>query len=112
METSATQSAAQILQPRTSEPSTSREQIDAFTRVLFGGNTQTPEHRAIEHFQLASRKVDHALVPARDGPQALSNPLDMLAAQTTMLRSIIEVDLMAKTAGAISQGVNKLVNVQ
>lgn len=112
MEVSATQSAVQVLRSQPIAQPTDAEQISAFTRLLFGQNAQTPEQQAVDRFQQASQQVDRALAPARDIEPTLASPLEMLATQSTMLRSIIGVDLMAKTAGAISQGVNKLVNMQ
>jgi type III secretion system YscI/HrpB-like protein len=112
MEINAAQAAAQLLQSPTPARSADAEQIDAFTRALFGQSAQAPEQQVVDRFQQVSRQVDSALAPARDVQPTLASPLEMLAAQSTMLRSIIEVDLMAKTAGAVSQGVNKLVNMQ
>jgi type III secretion system YscI/HrpB-like protein len=40
------------------------------------------------------------------------SPEAMLAGQLLMGKAIVEVDLAAKTAGALSQSVNKLVNMQ
>ncbi|KVN03472.1 MULTISPECIES: type III secretion system inner rod subunit SctI [unclassified Burkholderia] len=112
MEVSATQSAAQALQSQTTVQPAGTDEINAFTRALFGQNAQTPEQQVVDRFQQVSQQVDRALAPARDTGAMLASPLEMLATQSTMLRSIIEVDLMAKTAGAVSQGVNKLVNMQ
>ncbi|MGT0250529.1 type III secretion system inner rod subunit SctI [Burkholderia pyrrocinia] len=112
MEVSAAQSAVQILQSQSAVQPADADQINAFTRALFGQNPQTPEQQAIDRFQQVSQQVDRALAPARELEPTLASPLEMLATQSTMLRSIIEVDLIAKTAGAVSQGVNKLVNMQ
>lgn len=40
------------------------------------------------------------------------SPEAMLGGQLLMGKAIVEVDLAAKTAGAISQSINKLVNMQ
>ncbi|KWC21389.1 type III secretion system protein [Burkholderia ubonensis] len=112
MEISAAQSAVQILHSQTTAQPTGAEQISAFTRALFGQNAQTPEQHAVDRFQQVSQQVDRALTTARDNQPTLASPLEMLTTQWTMLRSIIDVDLMAKAAGAFSQGVNKLVNMQ
>ncbi|AQS36183.1 type III secretion system major needle protein, YscF/MxiH/PrgI family [Shewanella psychrophila] len=40
------------------------------------------------------------------------SPEAMLASQMLMGKAIVEVDLAAKTAGALSQSINKLVNMQ
>jgi type III secretion system YscI/HrpB-like protein len=112
MEVSAAQSAVQVLQSQTTAQPTDADQISAFTRALFGQGAQAPEHHAVDRFQQVSQQVDRALAQARDVEPTPASPLEMLATQSTMLRSIIEVDLMAKAAGAVSQGVNKLVNMQ
>jgi type III secretion system YscI/HrpB-like protein len=112
MEVNAAQSALQVLQSQDAAPPADAGQIGAFTRALFGQNASSPEQQAVDRFQQVSQQVDRALAPARDAQPALGSPLEMLTTQSAMLRSIIEVDLMAKTAGAVSQGVNKLVNMQ
>ena len=114
MDITATQRALETLQTlhQPGATPTDRTQIDAFTRLLFGEDESTPEARAAARFQRSSLDVDRALSAARDDERTLMQPLDMLATQSVMLRSILEVDLTAKAAGAVSQSVNKLVNMQ
>ncbi|AJX35911.1 type III secretion apparatus protein, YscI/HrpB, C-terminal domain [Burkholderia oklahomensis] len=114
MDITAAQRALQMLQatPQTDATPIDPAQIDAFTRTLFGQDASTPEARAASGFQHRSLDVDRALSAARDRGETLMQPLDMLANQSAMLRAILEVDLTAKAAGAVSQGVNKLVNMQ
>lgn len=87
-------------------------EIDAFTRVMFGHAVQSPEAIAAGNLQGKSLEVGNAIANARASETVLSNPADMLAAQSTMLRAILEVDLMAKAAGSLAQGINKLVSMQ
>ncbi|AOJ83903.1 type III secretion system protein [Burkholderia savannae] len=114
MDITAAQHALQTLQAAQQPGATpvDQTQIDAFTRALFGQDASTPEARAASGFQHRSLGVERALDAARDPGTALMQPLDMLANQSAMLRAILEVDLTAKAAGAVSQGINKLVNMQ
>lgn len=95
--------------PSTLPPAT---EIDAFTRTLFGHEASSPEQVAANELQAKSQKISHAIDSARATENALNNPVDMLAAQSTLLHAIVEVDLIAKTTGALAQGVNKLVSMQ
>ena len=86
--------------------------VDAFTRAMLGHAAQSPEEVAAAGLQTKSQAIGEAIDGARATSGVLNNPAEMLAAQSTLLHSIVEVDLMAKTAGALSQGVNKLVSMQ
>lgn len=91
---------------------TSQADVDAFTRALFGQTRKTPEIFATDNLHVKSQEISKALNGTHSMEQMLNNPADMLASQSKMLRSIIEVDLIAKTAGSVSQGVNKLTSMQ
>ncbi|AAQ60257.1 MULTISPECIES: type III secretion system inner rod subunit SctI [Chromobacterium] len=86
--------------------------VDAFTRAMFGHAAQSPEEVAAGGLQTKSQAIGEAIDNARATTGVLNNPAEMLAAQSKLLHSIVEVDLVAKTAGALSQGVNKLVSMQ
>lgn len=87
-------------------------QIDMFTRALFGHESHAPEMRAAAMFQRRSIELGKVLSAAGDQTQTLTRPIDMLTSQSALLRSILTVDLTAKAAGMVSQGVNKLANMQ
>ena len=87
-------------------------QVEAFGRALFGVSNGTPEGGAIVEFQDKAAEVSSKLDPLDPDGSVLNNPLDMLARQSDMQKSMVEVDLIAKSAGAISQGINRLVNMQ
>ncbi|MGF6401561.1 type III secretion system YscI/HrpB-like protein [Pseudomonas frederiksbergensis] len=84
--------------------------IAAFNQALFGQANTSPEISAITELQKQSRSMSSAIATAQE--DVLNDPLKMMAAQSKMLHAIVEVDLIAKTAGALSQGVNKLVSMQ
>jgi type III secretion system YscI/HrpB-like protein len=114
MDITATERMMQALQAqqKPSATQTNQEQIDTFTRMLFGQDGSTPEAQAAVGFQQRSLEIDQTLSAVREGEHALTQPLDMLATQSALLRSTLAVDLTAKAAGAVSQGINKLVNMQ
>ncbi|MBK5415410.1 type III secretion system inner rod subunit SctI [Pseudomonas sp. TH31] len=91
-------------------PVVAPSEIAAFNQALFGHASPPPEMSAITQLQSKSREVNSTFDEARDN--VLDSPLQMMAAQSKMLHAMVEVDLIAKTAGGISQGVNKLVSMQ
>lgn len=91
-------------------PTVAPADIVAFNQVLFGQANRTPEISAITQLQNQSRSLSSAVATARES--VLESPLKMLSAQSNMLHAIVEVDLIAKTAGALAQGANKLVSMQ
>ncbi|MHC8397980.1 type III secretion system inner rod subunit SctI [Pseudomonas sp. MDT1-17] len=84
--------------------------VEAFSQALFGRTQETPELSALTRLQETSQTVNSALTNAKHA--ALDNPMKMLSIQSQMLHSIFEVDLIAKTAGGLTQGINKLVSMQ
>lgn len=84
--------------------------IEAFSQALYGRRQQTPELSALTGMQEKSQSVNDTLAGAKEA--ALDNPLKMLSTQSHLLNSIFEVDLIAKTAGGLTQGINKLVSMQ
>ncbi|MBB6155184.1 type III secretion system YscI/HrpB-like protein [Pseudomonas sp. JAI115] len=83
--------------------------VEAFSQALFG-RRPAPERVALTQLQEASQTLNSALANAKHA--SLDNPLKMLGVQSQMLNSIFEVDLLAKTAGGVTQGINKLVSMQ
>jgi type III secretion system YscI/HrpB-like protein len=98
------------IRDRQSPPSAN--EIGAFTQALFGPTHQLPEDGGTARLQATASNIDAALRNARDLSAVAQGPIEMLKAQSTLLRSMIEVDMIAKTAGAVSQGINKLTNMQ
>jgi type III secretion system YscI/HrpB-like protein len=98
------------MRDRQSPPSTN--EIGAFTQALFGPTHQLPEDVGTTRLQATASNIDAALRKAHDLSAVAQGPIEMLKAQSTLLRSMIEVDMIAKTAGAVSQGINKLTNMQ
>jgi len=52
------------------------------------------------------------LTASTSGVSHAPSPEAMLGTQMLMSKAIVQVDLAAKTAGALSQSINKLVNMQ
>ncbi|MDM5065367.1 type III secretion system inner rod subunit SctI [Aeromonas salmonicida] len=90
----------------------SASEIDAFTQMLFGHQASTPEEIAATGLQEKSHTIGQAIENARASADVLNNPDTMLKAQSALKNATVEVDLIAKTAGLLSQGVNKLVSMQ
>lgn len=86
--------------------------INAFTQMLFGHQASTPEELAAINLQQKSQVIGQAIDNARASADVLNNPATMLQAQSALKNATVEVDLIAKTAGLLSQGVNKLVSMQ
>jgi type III secretion system YscI/HrpB-like protein len=112
MEIEATRLFAAQSRPEVVPPTVEAIQIDAFTNALFGHADKTPETLAVVRLQEKSAEVAQVLSNAPLDTDVINSPLDMLAMQASVLRTIGEVDLISKTAGLVSQGVNKLVNLQ
>lgn len=102
-------SALQITNEST-PPVVAASEITAFSDALFGKSGSTPEISAISHLQSKSLSVTDAITTAQES--LLDSPVNMLTAQSKMLHTLVEVDLIAKTTGALAQGVNKLVSMQ
>lgn len=83
-------------------------EVDAFDRALTGP-VPLPEATVAVRLQDKVQEIGRVLAGAREGP---ADPAGMLVTQTAMVKSLIEVDLIAKAAGSLSQGINKLVNMQ
>lgn len=100
------------LMTATETPSTSvaPADVEAFSQALFGRPLQTPEQSALSGLQGQSQAIEARLTGAKEA--TLENPAQMLTVQSQLLRSIFEVDLLAKTAGGLTQGINKLVSMQ
>ncbi|WP_218277448.1 type III secretion system inner rod subunit SctI, partial [Pseudomonas sp. GW456-L12] len=97
--------------PKDSAPSPpTPTDIAAFNQALFGQVDSPAEISALSQLQNQSRTLSSAVATARES--VLDSPLKMLSAQSNMLHAIVEVDLIAKTAGSLAQGVNKLVSMQ
>ncbi|AIC22550.1 hypothetical protein EY04_27665 [Pseudomonas chlororaphis] len=96
--------------PNNSSSNVAPADIEAFNQTLFGSSQSTPELSALNRLQETSQTVDSALTDAKQA--ALDDPIKMLSVQSHLLRSIFEVDLIAKTAGGLTQGINKLVSMQ
>ncbi|MEA3119929.1 MAG: hypothetical protein QOI13_3199 [Paraburkholderia sp.] len=90
----------------------STQEVSAFTQALFGPEHRLPEDVGASRLQESASSIDTALRNARDLPAVMKGPVEILNAQSALLRSVITVDLIAKTAGTVSQGINKLTNMQ
>lgn len=84
-------------------------EVDRFARALSG---PLPEAAMTDQLQTRAKEIGGALAAARGDSRVPGHPADMLMVQAALLKSLIEVDLMAKTAGTLSQGINRLVNMQ
>jgi type III secretion system YscI/HrpB-like protein len=90
----------------------SAHDVRAFTQALFGPEHKLPEDLGAARLQETASSIDTALRTTRDLSAVMKGPLEILNAQSALLRSVITVDLIAKTAGTVSQGINKLANMQ
>jgi type III secretion system YscI/HrpB-like protein len=111
MDTTAVSQTTQAPPARQFAPA-SVDQVDAFTRALFGSGTNLPETQATADLQRHAIDFDGTLSTSLDSAQLAMRPGDMLVTQSTLLHSIVQVDLTAKAAGLVSQSINKLVNMQ
>ncbi|HWX12125.1 MAG TPA: type III secretion system inner rod subunit SctI [Trinickia sp.] len=97
---------------RDSQSLPSAQEVSAFTQALFGPEHKLPEDVGASRLQETASGIDMALRNARDLSAVMKGPVEILNAQSALLRSVITVDLIAKTAGTVSQGINKLANMQ
>jgi len=90
----------------------SNQDVEAFTRVLFGLTEQTPEATAADGLRALSVQTETAFRDARNASELVKDPRALLIAQSTLLHSIVQVDFVAKAAGSLSQSINKLTSMQ
>jgi len=86
--------------------------IEAFTRALFGKENSTPEEMAASALQDKSATFAQAKSNSRATNEVIDSPELMMKVQSTMSSQILEVDLLAKVTGSLSQGINKLTSMQ
>jgi type III secretion system YscI/HrpB-like protein len=107
MKLAANQFASQTQQP----VAPNQDDVDAFARAMTRG-TETPDQTVIEAL---NRAEQHATRPMKDINAAgtrLLEPQEMTTVQLGLAKMSVDLDLAAKVAGSISQGVNKLVTMQ
>ncbi|WP_035466896.1 type III secretion system inner rod subunit SctI [Burkholderia sp. WSM2232] len=88
-----------------------QDDIEAFQRAV-DRSTGNPDEAVIEALGAAER---HAIQPMKDIDAAgvqLLDPAQMLSVQKGLAKMSVDIDLAAKAAGSISQGINKLVTMQ
>lgn len=82
--------------------------VAAFERALSGPPAATPERElagAMQRLALATRS------PLGQGP-VTDSPERMLAVQSALHRSLLDVEVTARVAGSLGQAINKLVSLQ
>jgi len=85
--------------------------ISAFNEKLAAGNVNPlPENTIVKTLQVKQAEM----VQGMESSKAVStlSPESALAVQYGLANSAVSVDLVAKVAGAFSQGINKLVAMQ
>lgn len=105
---------------RFSPPSPETSQINDFNKLLFGQPAGIPETELVSRWQAQTQKVDSAFQAAatvsRGDPVGgvidVMSPEKVVNAQSTVSKAVVLVDLTAKIAGSVSQGVNKLTSMQ
>ncbi|WP_051228778.1 type III secretion system inner rod subunit SctI [Paludibacterium yongneupense] len=82
--------------------------VAAFEQTLFGSGAVVPER--------ALAGVVHDLAVSTRSPVGagalLDSPERMLSAQSALHRTLLDVEVTARVAGAIGQAINKLVSLQ
>ncbi|NMP26473.1 EscI/YscI/HrpB family type III secretion system inner rod protein [Rahnella sp. SAP-1] len=86
--------------------------IAAFTRAMFGKENKTPEEVAVTGLQSKSLAVGDAVEGARATAEIINNPETMMKAKSALSKATLEVELIAKISGSLSQGINKLTSMQ
>ncbi|MGF6812907.1 type III secretion system YscI/HrpB-like protein [Paraburkholderia sp. Clong3] len=112
MDITAIKLAANQFASQTQQPvAPNQDDVHAFARAMTRG-TETPDQTVIEALNLAEQ---HATRPMKDISAAgtrLLDPQEMITVQLGLAKMSVDLDLAAKVAGSISQGVNKLVTMQ
>lgn len=86
--------------------------VDAFTRAMFGNMLITPDEMATAQLQKKSIAVHQVIEGAKPTAEIISSPAEMMAVKSALSKSLLEVELTAKVAGSLGQGINKLVSMQ
>lgn len=111
MKINATEPISSPVMPDSQQGAPAAADIDTFASLLYSQPTSSAEETALSWIKDQSLSVTQAMgsalsVASGDTPEA------MLKAQSQLKNIILEVDLTAKVAGQLSQGINKLVNMQ
>ncbi|PKH21803.1 EscI/YscI/HrpB family type III secretion system inner rod protein [Enterobacterales bacterium CwR94] len=88
------------------------QHVADFTRLMTDNARPTPENTFVNRFQQEAIQWKEKLQATQQASSINLAPENMLATQATLLKSISTVDLLAKATGSLSQGINKLTNIQ
>ncbi|MEG3130546.1 type III secretion system inner rod subunit SctI [Pantoea cypripedii] len=86
--------------------------VEAFTRSLFGKTNLTPEEIATAAVQEKSLVIGDAVSDVRYTIDAINDPATMRTVASALSKQTLEVDFIAKVAGSLAQGINKLSSMQ
>ncbi|UVA80383.1 type III secretion system inner rod subunit SctI [Pandoraea commovens] len=94
-------------------PFSTAEQADAARFNLALANAAPlPEHHLLSAANKLAGDTEYLVQRVTLDAQALDDPARLLATQLDMTERVLALEFVAKTAGAMTQGVNKLVHMQ
>jgi type III secretion system YscI/HrpB-like protein len=113
IEALAQQAASEATQSLKSQPvMPAQSDIDEFTRLLMSRGAATPDQTAIEAVAKVDVQAKQRVADATAAADGAPGAEGMLSVQRELAAMSIDIDLAAKLAGSISQGINKLVTMQ
>ncbi|WP_108651909.1 type III secretion system inner rod subunit SctI [Dongshaea marina] len=95
-------------EPVTPEP----QQIEKFTQMLKSPETRDMDQSMVQAIRDKSLQIDSNFTKLHMDSFDQVSPEKILSSQLNIVKAVVEVELVAKTAGSASQSVNKLVSMQ
>jgi len=74
--------------------------------------TPLPEHHLLSAASQLAENTNHLTTRATLDSRTINDPQHLLASQRELTERVLSLELVAKVAGATTQGVNKLVHMQ
>jgi type III secretion system YscI/HrpB-like protein len=103
--------ANQFASQKTQPLAPNQDDVDAFARAMTRG-AATPDQAVIEALNQAEQHATRPMKEIGAAGARLLDPQEMTSVQLGLAKMSVDLDLAAKVAGSISQGVNKLVTMQ
>ncbi|MGC7406732.1 type III secretion system inner rod subunit SctI [Pandoraea pneumonica] len=100
-----------VRQP-TATPTLADESDSAHFADVLAHATPLPEHHLLSAAGKLAENTNHLTTRATLDGRTIDDPQHLLQAQRELTERVLSLELVAKVAGATTQGVNKLVHMQ
>ncbi|MCL9783825.1 type III secretion system inner rod subunit SctI [Vibrio sp. S4M6] len=90
----------------------SPHQVDVFKQMMNPPTEPSAEQSMLSGIQETGKSISAALKSINLESAHQLTPEKLLSTQINVIQSVVEVELVAKTAGSASQSINKLTSMQ